>query len=210
MAVWKSQLFCTAFNNGQLPPASDAEIVFVGRSNVGKSTLINSLLEQKIAKVSSKPGKTRSINFYNVVTARSKFYLVDLPGYGYAERGKDERRQWWRLIDDYFSQDRQISYVVHLIDFRHGPLANDFELTEWLDRMDMPRIIVFTKCDKISRGKRRQQYDAILRKGLDSMLPPFMTSGINNDETQKLREGIEDALAEMTRLDEMEEKGSRL
>ena len=154
MTVWKSELYCTAFTKQQIPEPRNSEIVFVGRSNVGKSTLINSLLERKIAKVSSKPGKTRSINFYSVMTGDEDFTLVDIPGYGYAARGMDERRTWWRLIEDYFASDRPISFVIHLMDFRHGPLPNDNELTAWLDQMDIPRLVVFTKGDKISPGKR--------------------------------------------------------
>ncbi|MCD8164057.1 MAG: ribosome biogenesis GTP-binding protein YihA/YsxC [Synergistaceae bacterium] len=204
MSVWKSELFCTAFNKQQLPPPGPHEIVFVGRSNVGKSTLINALLGRKLAKVSSKPGKTRSINFYNVEAEPHKFSLVDLPGYGYAARGMDERKSWWKLIDDYFSQDRPISYVVHLIDFRHGPLANDNELTACLDRMDMPRIVVFTKGDKISPGKRKGQYNTIMRGGIDSILPPFVTSGVNDAEMEKLRTGIEEVLSEIIKLDAQE------
>lgn len=204
MANWKSELYCTAFNKEQLPPPAAYEIVFVGRSNVGKSTLINSLLGRRIAKVSSKPGKTRSINFYNVESGTMKFSLVDLPGYGYAARGRDERKSWWKLIDDYFREERPISYVVHLIDFRHGPLANDAELTEWLDGMGMPRLVVFTKGDKISPGRRKGQYNTIMRAGLDSVLPPFITSGVNDAEMEKLRGGIEDVLREMIRLDAME------
>ena len=166
MAHWKSELFCTAFNKGQLPPPERPEIVFVGRSNVGKSTLIkliNALLGRKIAKVSSKPGKTRSINFYNVDCGERKFSLVDLPGYGYAARGMDERRSWWKFIEEYFSADRHISYVVHLIDFRHGPLANDEELIAWLDRMDMPRLVVFTKGDKMTKYRRAAARGSIIR-----------------------------------------------
>lgn len=204
MAHWKSELFCTAFNKGQLPPSERPEIAFVGRSNVGKSTLINALLGRKIAKVSSKPGKTRSINFYNVDCGERKFSLVDLPGYGYAARGMDERRSWWKFIEEYFNAERKISYVVHLIDFRHGPLANDEELIAWLGRMDMPRLVVFTKGDKISPGRRKGQYNTIMRGGLDSVLPPFITSGINNAEMEKLRCGITDILSEMERLDALE------
>ena len=202
MSAWKSELFCTAFNKQQLPPPGPQEIVFVGRSNVGKSTLINALLGQKLAKVSSKPGKTRSINFYNVDSGDKKFSLVDLPGYGYAARGKDEKEAWWRLIDDYFAGERPISYVVHLIDFRHGPLANDLELTRWLDQMGMPRLVVFTKGDKISPGKRKGQYNTIMRSGLDSLLPPYITLGVNDAAMEKLREGVTTALKEMDKLDE--------
>lgn len=206
MAIWKSELYCTAFTKQQIPDPRSNEIVFVGRSNVGKSTLINSLLERKIAKVSSKPGKTRSINFYNVSTGGEDFTLVDIPGYGYAARGMDERRTWWKLIEDYFSSDRPISFVIHLMDFRHGPLANDNELTAWLDRMDIPRLVVFTKGDKISSGKRKGLYQQYMKAGLDSILPPFITSGTNDKEMSALREGIKVILSEIAKLDRMEEK----
>ncbi len=206
MAHWKSELFCTAFNKGQLPPAVLPEIVFVGRSNVGKSTLVNALLGKRIARVSSTPGKTRSINFYNIDDGERKFSLVDLPGYGYAARGMGERRSWWKFIEEYFGSGRKISYIVHLIDFRHGPLINDNELITWLDKMDMPRLVVFTKGDKVSPGRRKGQYNILMRGGLDSVLPPFITSGVNDAEMEKLRGGIADILCEMERLDALEAK----
>ena len=187
--------------SSQLTPSTMPEIAFAGRSNVGKSSLLNKLFNRKgLAKVSQTPGKTATINFFSCDGVR----FVDLPGYGYAARGMDERRSWWKLIDDYFSQDRPISYVVHLIDFRHGPLANDNELTGWLDRMEMPRIVVFTKGDKISPGKRKGQYNTIMRAGIDSILPPFVTSGVNDAEMAKLRDGIEEVLSEMIKLDAQE------
>ena len=209
MTAWRSELYCTAFTKEQIPAPESNEIVFVGRSNVGKSTLINSLLSKKIAKVSSKPGKTRSINFYKVSTGNEDFTLVDIPGYGYAARGLDERRTWWRLIEDYFNSERPISYVIHLMDFRHGPLGNDDELTGWLDGMDMPRLVVFTKGDKISPGKRKGLYQQYMRAGLDSILPPYITSGTNDKEMQALREGIINIIKEITKLDQIEAKKNR-
>lgn len=207
MSTWQSELFCTAFNKQQLPPPEIPEIVFVGRSNVGKSSLINLLLGKKIAKVSSKPGKTRSINFYKITTSEGmEFNLVDIPGYGYAKRGFAERSSWWKLIEDYFNEDRDISYVVHLIDFRHGPLANDYELIEWLDSMNMPRLVVFTKGDKISQGRKKGFYQGHMNKGIVSVLPPFITSSINDKESASLRGGIVDVLNEMQKLDLKEER----
>lgn len=209
MTAWRSELYCTAFTKEQLPAPDSNEIVFVGRSNVGKSTLINALLSKKIAKVSSKPGKTRSINFYKVSTGIDDFTLVDIPGYGYAARGLDERRTWWRLIEDYFNSERPISYVIHLMDFRHGPLGNDDELTGWLDGMDMPRLVVFTKGDKISPGKRKGLYQQYMRAGLDSILPPFITSGTNDKEMQALRDGIINIIKEIAKLDQIEAKKNK-
>ncbi|MDR3321424.1 MAG: ribosome biogenesis GTP-binding protein YihA/YsxC [Synergistaceae bacterium] len=195
--AWRSDLVCTAFNSGQIPGPAGPEVVFVGRSNVGKSTLINALLGRKIAKVSSKPGKTRSLNFYSV-EAKSAFFLVDLPGYGYAARGRDEREGWWRLVNEYFGMERDIAFVVHLVDFRHGPLANDDELTAWLDAMDMPRQVVFTKGDKVPRGRRQSTYRTHV-SGLASILPPLVTSGVNDDEAGRLRDSIEQIIDDLGR-----------
>lgn len=202
MTQWQSDLLCTAFNRGQLPEPELPEIAFVGRSNVGKSTLINALLARKIAKVSSKPGKTRSLNFYRVKPAQdgAAFYLVDLPGYGYAARSREERREWWRFVNDYFSQRRTIIFVVHLIDFRHGPLANDDELIAWLDAMDMPRLAAFTKGDKVPKGRRRGMYAKYMNAGLRSVAPPPITEGKNDMEMDGLRSLIVQIIQELGRL----------
>lgn len=196
MTHWQSELLCTAFNAKQLPVPEYPEVVFVGRSNVGKSTLINALLNRKIAKVSAKPGKTRSLNFYRVDAARP-FCLVDLPGYGYAARSRDERQGWWRLVNDYFDSPREVAFVVHLIDFRHGPLANDEELTEWLDGLDMPRLVVFTKGDKVPNGRHKGTYEKYMCEGLVSILPPVVTCGRNDGETERLREYIPEIIREI-------------
>ena len=203
MSRWKFELTCTAFNKSQLPAPDVPEIALVGRSNVGKSTLINALLNRtskKIAHVSSTPGKTRSLNFYRV-TADSPdacvFSLVDLPGYGYAARSRDERDSWWRLIDQYFGDDRPILFVVHLIDFRHGPLAADEELIEWLDRLDMPRLVVFTKGDKLPKGKAKSIYGKYMKDGLVSLAPPSVTCGKNDAEVERLRDVVEQAVRDL-------------
>lgn len=210
MTHWQYDLECTAFNRSQLPEVSVSEVAVVGRSNVGKSTLINALLNRtskKIAHVSSKPGKTRSLNFYRIKplaqepqTTRN-FRLVDLPGYGYAARGKDERESWWRLIGDYFDMENRVTFVVHLVDFRHGPLANDDELTAWLDEIDMPRLIVFTKGDKVPKGKAKALYRKYLADGLVSITPPFVTCGKNDAEVDRLRNGMTDILRELEKMD---------
>jgi GTP-binding protein len=185
-----------------LPEPGLPEVAFVGRSNVGKSTLINALLGRRIAKVSSKPGKTRSLNFYQVMPGegRPSFCLVDLPGYGYASRSREERRDWWRFVNDYFSMERTLVFVVHLVDFRHGPLENDNELTEWLDMMDMPRLVVFTKGDKIPRGRRKGAYLKYLNAGLISVAPPLVTEGKNDVEVDRLRDLIARIIKELGRL----------
>jgi GTP-binding protein len=190
---WRHDVVCTAWNREQFPAAELPEVVFVGRSNVGKSTLINVLLgrtRKKVAYVSSKPGKTRSVNFYRVLAGEAGFCLVDMPGYGYAGVSADERNHWWSLIRGFFSDDRPVAFVIHLVDFRHGFLGGDRELTNWLDGMDMPRLVVFTKGDKVPKGRAKGQYEKYVRSGIVSALPPFVTNGKNDESAERLREAI--------------------
>jgi GTP-binding protein len=205
---WTSETICTAFNLSQLPAPSLPEVVFVGRSNVGKSTLINALLNRlnkKVAYVSSKPGKTRSLNFYRISVAGDKagdesFCLVDMPGYGYAARSRGEREDWWRLVDGYFRAARDISFAVHLMDFRHGPQAADHELTAWMDALDLPRLVVFTKGDKAPRGQVKTLYQRYVGAGLASVTPPPVTSGRNDAVMEELRATILKIIDELKKL----------
>lgn len=205
MSSWSFELSCTAFNRQQLPVPNEPEIALAGRSNVGKSTLLNALFRRtskKVAYVSSSPGKTRSLNFYQVTVkggseGASRFCLVDLPGYGHASRSMNEIAGWHELIDHYIAQSGRVLFVAHLIDFRHGPLAADDELTDWLDSIDMPRLIVFTKCDKVPRGRAKALYRQYTSSGLVSLAPPLMTSGRDDDETARLRAVMEAAVAEL-------------
>ncbi len=148
----------------QLPPStsgtpSKPEVVFVGRSNVGKSTLLNKLCNNKnLAKVSSKPGKTTTINFFDA----GDIYLVDLPGYGFAKRSKSEKQGWSSLIDAYFSQGRNIQLVYVLLDIRHMPTELDIQMIDYLKELDIPYDIYFTKEDKLSKQKANSQKTKIL------------------------------------------------
>ena len=148
---WKASLMATSFNETQFPEIGYPEIAFAGRSNVGKSTFINGIIQTKLAHVSSTPGKTRSINFFKVESAR-KFILVDLPGFGFAQRGKEERKTWAKLIESYISKRESLALLVHLVDFRHGMLENDSQLQDWVQKYQVPVQVVYTKIDKISRG----------------------------------------------------------
>ncbi len=132
----------------QLPACTMPEIVFSGRSNVGKSSLINKILNRKnLARVSSQPGKTITINFYKSDTAR----LVDLPGYGYAKHSFDERNRWGQMIEQYFQSDRDIRLVVQLIDMRHKPTEDDMQMLDFLSQVGMPYIVALTKSDKLNK-----------------------------------------------------------
>lgn len=160
MLRWKVELICTAYKPQQFPSGTLPEIALAGRSNVGKSSLLNKLAGEKLAHVSSSPGRTRSVNFFKV-DAPHPFVLVDLPGFGYAERSKTERKEWGSLINAYVGKREELALVIHLVDLRHGLLAKDRELQEWLNALGVPMLVTFTKADKIAKTKRKglvQQY----------------------------------------------------
>lgn len=180
----------TCFNPGQLLPSSIPEIAVAGRSNVGKSSLINALLGTKLAKVGQTPGKTRSINFYRVNTSSGEFRLVDLPGYGYAKRSRDERNDWQKLVESYMRDRETLGLVLHLVDFRHGMLKNDRELQEWLRVMGANIFVVFTKADKIARGKWRTLREGYVREGMYSYDVPVITSSEKREGVNDLRKFI--------------------
>jgi GTP-binding protein len=152
------EFIACAFSQGDFPRTEVPEIAVAGRSNVGKSSLINKLVGSKgLARISSTPGKTRSINFYR---CRSSFLLVDLPGFGYA-KGKNERREWQKLVDQYFTSRPQVALVIHLVDARMPPTALDVQFAEWLEQFAVPRMVVATKADKLSGNQRVMQMRAI-------------------------------------------------
>ena len=166
----------SAVKKEQYPQERRKEIVFIGRSNVGKSSLINSLTRVKnLARVSSQPGKTQTINFYALgakgegTADRKSFYLVDLPGYGYAKKGKERRKMWSAFIEDYLLHSPQLQFVCQLIDIRHAPMRSDIEMFSWLVRNGIPVLVIATKADKLSRGPLARQLAVIAR---DLALPP--------------------------------------
>lgn len=157
------EFLCSAYALSQLPPPQLPEIAFAGRSNVGKSSLINRLLNRRsLVKVSAKPGKTQSLNYFTVDGA---LYLVDLPGYGYAKVPMAVKGMWQGLISDYIETRKSLRCVVVILDIRHPLKALDLELVNWLRAIDVPCLPVYTKLDKISRGQR-QQHAAALDAGL--------------------------------------------
>lgn len=143
----------------QIPPPERTEIAFSGRSNVGKSSLINKILNRKsLARVSAVPGKTATINFYEL----ENIYIVDLPGYGYAKVAKSDKQRWNKLIGGYLGADRDMALVFQLIDFRHPPTADDLSMINFLIDGEYPFAVVLTKADKLSKNQRIERRKALL------------------------------------------------
>lgn len=195
MTAWQVSLAATAFFVDQFPPATVPEIAFLGRSNVGKSTLLNALVGRRLAHVSGTPGKTRSINFFEIKSPKL-FRLVDLPGYGFASRGQQERERWQELIESYLLNRPCLLFAVHLVDFRHGLLENDRQLQFWVTELGLPMQVVFTKADKISKGKRKATAAAYRKNGYASLYEPFLVSGTERTGIEELRTFIEEAVTE--------------
>lgn len=192
----------SAVRREQYPAEKRKEIAFIGRSNVGKSSLLNSLTgTRKLAKVSGQPGKTQTINFFAVeakIAEREKipFYLVDLPGYGYAKVGKAMRAQWTRFIEEYFLTSENLQFVCQLIDIRHAPMASDIAMFQWLVKNHIPVLLVATKADKINKTTRQRNV-AEIRKVLgiaDLDVLPY--SSLKNEGRSELLDAIAAALVE--------------
>jgi len=173
----------------QFPSDPRAQIAFSGRSNVGKSSLINTLLGRKsLARVSSAPGKTITINFYDV---DKKLYLVDLPGYGFAKRSPEDKKKWSELTDGYFTNNPNIDrlcLVLQLIDSRVGPTADDEMMLNFLHQAELPFVVIATKVDKLNATERKNNLEAIRSHPLIEGVPviPFSSlKGEGKEETWK-------------------------
>ena len=158
----------------KLPDNTLPEVAFAGKSNVGKSSLINGIMNRKsLARTSSQPGKTQTINFYNV---NETFYLVDLPGYGYAKANQQVKAQWGKMIERYLHSSKQLKAVFLLVDIRHDPSANDKQMYQWMRHYGYDPIIIATKLDKINRSQIQKHVKAI-RVGLeaekDTIISPY-------------------------------------
>lgn len=149
----------------KLPANIHMEFAFAGKSNVGKSSLINGLMNRKsLARTSAQPGKTQTINYYNV---NDRFYLVDLPGYGYAAANVEIKAQWGQMIESYLHSSRQLKAVFLLVDIRHEPSRNDKIMYEWILHQGFKPVIIATKLDKIKRSQIQKQI-GLIRQGLDA------------------------------------------
>lgn len=145
----------------QIPKSEKLEFAFSGRSNVGKSSLINKIMNRKsLARVSSMPGKTITINFFSL----ENIYVVDLPGYGYAKVSKTEKQRWAGLIEGYLHDDRNLALVFQLVDFRHKPTADDIMMINFLIESEIPFVIVLTKADKMKKKEREERRAALLNE----------------------------------------------
>lgn len=197
MIIRKADLVAVAVKKNQYPEDNKKEIAFAGRSNVGKSSLLNLLVNRKnLARVSGSPGKTRTINFYEI---NDEFRIVDLPGYGYAKVSKSVTENWGEMIETYLAGRQGLLKVVLLVDIRHTPSAQDVQMYEWLKHYGFEGIVVATKSDKISRNEMMKNIGEI-RKTLglspeDKVIP---VSSLKRTGYDKLIEELDRLLEEVS------------
>lgn len=201
IVVTSAKYLQSAVNKSQYPENKMPEIAFIGRSNVGKSSLINSFTRVKgLARVSGSPGKTQTINFYEVSLKREEtrksFYLVDLPGYGYAKAGREARRTWAKFIEEYFLTSEKLLFVCLLVDLRHEPMPLDSDMFNFLVKNNIPTLVVGTKADKLSKNAVQKQLSVIKRTfGVDEITPlPY--SSVKHTGRAELLQTVADSLDE--------------
>jgi len=170
VVITKAAYLASAVRRDQYPEEQHPAVAFIGRSNVGKSSLINSLTRiRQLAHVSGKPGKTQTINFYELLMRidggeeRHPVHLVDLPGYGYAKAARESRKTWAKFIEEYFLHAENLHFVCLLLDIRHAPMPSDRKMFDWLVSHDIPVLVVATKADKLGRTARQKQLSLMRR-----------------------------------------------
>ncbi len=194
MIIKTSELETVCGITSTLPENEYPEIAFAGRSNVGKSSLINSLLNRKnLARTSSQPGKTQTINFYKV---NSEIYFVDLPGYGYAAVSQEIKAKWGKMIERYLKTSRQLKIVFLLVDIRHDPSANDKQMFDWIIANGYKPVIIATKLDKIKRSEQVKKLKAVKAglKAEDCTVIPF--SAVSKQGREEILNLIEETIAQ--------------
>ncbi|GKS55535.1 ribosome biogenesis GTP-binding protein YsxC [Enterococcus pernyi] len=195
MKVHHADIVISAVAPKQYPETDLPEIALAGRSNVGKSSFINTLIDRKnLARTSGKPGKTQTLNFYLIENA---LHFVDVPGYGYAKVSKTERAKWGQMIETYLTSREQLKAVVSLVDVRHKPSQEDIQMYEFLKYYDIPVIVVATKADKIPRGKWNK-HESEIKKALnfDRNDTFILFSSVTKQGKEEAWKAIEDAISE--------------
>ncbi len=181
MKVRSAEFVKSAFQESDWPGDQKPEIAFLGRSNVGKSSLINSLLMVRgLARTSSTPGRTQSLNFFSI---NDSFRFVDLPGFGYARVPKDIKSTWGEMATAYLAKRSQLVLSIHIVDSRHEPTKQDLQLQEWLENSNKPRLVVATKSDKLSNNELRKNLEHIERVLEDDKIVAYSAkTGRGRDE----------------------------
>lgn len=181
MKVTKAEIITSAVSKDHYPKARFPEIALAGRSNVGKSSFINKMIGRRnLVRTSSKPGKTRTLNFYTINDAIS---VVDVPGYGYAQVSKGERDKWGKMMEEYFESREQLSVVVLIVDMRHKPTVEDVQMHDYITYLEIPLVIIATKLDKITKGKRAKHLKQIKNSfSSDVTIIPFSAETSENKD----------------------------
>ena len=192
MIIKKSEILISAVKKEQYPNTDVPEIAFAGKSNVGKSSMINALLNRRsLARTSSQPGKTQTLNFYNI---NDEFNFVDLPGYGYAKVSKNELSKWGDMIESYLHNRQQLEEVIQLVDIRHEPGKNDMQMYDWIKSFGFTGYIIATKADKLSRSQQMKSLNVIKEtlniKDSNLIFPFSATSKLGVEEIWLLFESI--------------------
>lgn len=193
MKIKSAELETVCGITSTLPDNRQMEIAFAGRSNVGKSTLINGLLNRKsLARTSSQPGKTQTINFYHI---NREFYLVDLPGYGYAKVSRSVKEQWGKMIERYLKNSKTLRLLFLLVDIRHEPNRNDIQMYDWAVQYGFNPIIIATKSDKIKRSQLQKQLK-VIRQALHTVegTPVIPYTSMTKDGRDEIWGYVQDSL----------------
>jgi GTP-binding protein len=202
MKVNEAEFIISAVGSSQYPTDALPEIALAGRSNVGKSSLINRLIQRKnLARTSSQPGKTQTLNYYRI---NAELYFVDLPGYGYAKVAKTKREVWGKFIEHYLLNREELKLLLLLVDLRHPPSKDDIAMYEWLKHVDVPICVVATKADKVSKSQW-QKHLKIIRDAL--IFDPSDTLILFSSETGLGRDELWEVITKAMKSEEIEEIG---